>query len=49
MKLLLTQGLPRTTVSHLAAAGIAAEHVSNLGMSGSADADGMARNILGVA
>ena len=33
MKLLLDQGLPRTTVKHLAAVGILAEHVADLGLS----------------
>ena len=37
MKLLLDQGLPRSTVTHLAAEGIAAEHVADLGMATAAD------------
>jgi predicted nuclease of predicted toxin-antitoxin system len=37
MKLLLDQGLPRTTVSHLAAAGIVAEHIGDLGMATASD------------
>lgn len=37
MKLLLDQGLPRTTVKHLAASGIAAEHVGDLGMADARD------------
>jgi predicted nuclease of predicted toxin-antitoxin system len=44
MKLLLDQGLPRSTVQHLAGMGIAAEHVGDLGMATAADA-----NILDVA
>jgi predicted nuclease of predicted toxin-antitoxin system len=44
MKLLLDQGLPRSTVRHLAGMGIAAEHVGDLGMATAADA-----NILDVA
>jgi predicted nuclease of predicted toxin-antitoxin system len=38
MKLLLDQGLPRSTVKHLAAAGIAAEHVGDLDMAAANDA-----------
>ncbi|HZZ26940.1 MAG TPA: DUF5615 family PIN-like protein [Pirellulales bacterium] len=37
MKLLLDQGLPRSTVKHLAVAGITAEHVSQIGMAAAAD------------
>ncbi|HEY5315406.1 MAG TPA: DUF5615 family PIN-like protein [Pirellulales bacterium] len=37
MKLILDQGLPRSAVKHLAAAGIAAEHVGDLGLAGAAD------------
>jgi predicted nuclease of predicted toxin-antitoxin system len=32
MKVLLDQGLPRSTVNHLAAAGIAAEHLGDVGL-----------------
>ena len=39
MKLLLDQGLPRSTVRHLAGLGIAAEHVADLGLARAADAD----------
>ena len=38
MKLLLDQGLPRSTVPHLAEMGIAAEHVGDLGMVTASDA-----------
>jgi len=38
MKLLLDQGLPRSTVWHLAGMGIAAEHVGDLGLARAADA-----------
>jgi predicted nuclease of predicted toxin-antitoxin system len=37
MKLILDQGLPRSTVKHLAAAGISAEHVGDLGMATASD------------
>jgi len=37
MKFLLDQGLPRSTVGHLQAMGIDAEHVGNLGMARGAD------------
>ncbi len=38
MKLLLDQGLPRSAVDHLAAIGIAAEHVGDLDMATATDA-----------
>ncbi len=38
MKLLLDQGLPRSTVKHLAAAGILTEHVGDLDMASASDA-----------
>lgn len=37
MKLLLDQGLPRSTVKHLAAAGTAAEHIGDLGLAMASD------------
>jgi len=44
MKLLLDQGIPRSTVGHLASVGVVAEHVGDLGMARASDA-----NILDVA
>ena len=38
MKLLLDQGLPRSTVQHLAGMSVVAEHVGDLGMARAADA-----------
>jgi predicted nuclease of predicted toxin-antitoxin system len=38
MKLLLDQGLPRSTVRHLARRGMAAEHVGELGLARAEDA-----------
>ena len=37
MKLLLDQGLPRSTVQNLAIAGIAAEHVGDIAMARASD------------
>jgi predicted nuclease of predicted toxin-antitoxin system len=39
MRLLLDQGLPRSAVQHLAAAGIDAVHVAELGLSAAEDVD----------
>lgn len=38
IKFLLDQGLPRSTVAHLEAAGITAEHVGDLGLATASDA-----------
>jgi predicted nuclease of predicted toxin-antitoxin system len=37
MRLLLDQGLPRSTVRHLANMGVVAEHVGDLGLARAAD------------
>ncbi len=37
MKLLLDQGLPRTTIAHLAALGIRSAHVGDLGLAAATD------------
>jgi predicted nuclease of predicted toxin-antitoxin system len=37
MKLILDQGLPRSTVLHLTTVGISAEHVGDLGLAAAAD------------
>lgn len=39
MMLILDQGLPRSAVQHLAAVGVPAEHVGDLGMAAAADGD----------
>jgi predicted nuclease of predicted toxin-antitoxin system len=39
MKLLLDQGLPRSTVSQLSKTGIEAVHVGEIGMAGAEDAE----------
>jgi len=38
MKLLLDQGLPRSTIQHLATLGITAEHIADLGLAKADDA-----------